>query len=75
MTSDLIAIARFLRFSIVCCRATVKSGGDASVRGSLDEGDEDHGQQARAVFYCPLGKASLAIMVLAVQASPASRAS
>lgn len=67
-----IAIAISLRFSIVCCRATVNSEGDASVRGSLDEGDEDHGQQARAVLYCSLGKASLVIMVLAVQASPVS---
>ena len=65
-----IAISMFWRSSIVRCRATVNSEGYASVRGSLDEGDEDPGQQARAVFYCPLGKASLVIMVLALQASP-----
>jgi len=40
-----IAIAMFLRFSVARCLATVKSEGDASVRGSLDEGDEDPAQQ------------------------------
>ena len=32
--------------------------------------DEGHGYQALAGFHCMLGKASLVIMVLAVQASP-----
>jgi len=62
----------FLRFSVARCLATVKSEGDASVRGSLDEGDEDPAQQVWVVLYCMLGKASLVIMVLAVQASPVS---